>query len=266
MRSNNNHCFVICLIPGDRLSVIEFTYASQRQRRLFTVQYIELILSNQTLCDEFGCWYHNSVKSIVLNREESRKLNKIIRAKKKSKHMKVPTMKGEKMGHNNPAFRNSTVTLGMPQEPRESYLSSNEFICKSKRKKYHRLVSCHLIHVTAVTATHRFSLRWNDSILHYFYQIYLTLGTSLSFVEWAQRQWNNDELMPADAYDINTCHPFTNHRPHFLFGTYFSYSNRIYCTFLHTIPNVLRYSHEDYCRTASWLALNRCELNFTTAT
>lgn len=40
-------------------------------------------------------------------------------------------MKDEKMSHNNPAFRNSTVTLGMPQEPRESYLSSNEFIRKS---------------------------------------------------------------------------------------------------------------------------------------
>lgn len=45
--------------------------------------------------------------------------------------MKITTMKDEKMSHNNPAFRNSTVTLGMPQEPRESYLSSNEFISKS---------------------------------------------------------------------------------------------------------------------------------------
>lgn len=51
--------------------------------------------------------------------------------KRRIKHMKITTMKDEKMDHNNPAFRNSMATLGMPQEPRDSYLSSNEFMCKS---------------------------------------------------------------------------------------------------------------------------------------
>lgn len=50
-------------------------------------------------------------------------------------HMKITTMKDEKMSHNNPAFRNSTVTLGMPPEPRDSYLSSNDFMSKSILKQ-----------------------------------------------------------------------------------------------------------------------------------
>lgn len=34
-----------------------------------------------------------------------------------------------KMGHENHALSNSTVSLSMPQEPRGSYRGSNEFIC-----------------------------------------------------------------------------------------------------------------------------------------
>lgn len=40
-------------------------------------------------------------------------------------------MNTTKMGHENSAMSNSTVSLSMPQEPRGSYRGSNEFICKS---------------------------------------------------------------------------------------------------------------------------------------
>lgn len=39
-------------------------------------------------------------------------------------------MKDSKMGHDNHAISDSTVTLHMPQEPRGSYRGSNEFIRK----------------------------------------------------------------------------------------------------------------------------------------
>lgn len=41
-----------------------------------------------------------------------------------------------KMGHDNQAFSNSSISLSMPQEPRGSYRGSNEFIRKSIRTAY----------------------------------------------------------------------------------------------------------------------------------
>lgn len=47
-----------------------------------------------------------------------------------AKQKTIDMMKKSKMGHDNHAISDSTVTLHMPQEPRGSYRGSNEFICK----------------------------------------------------------------------------------------------------------------------------------------
>lgn len=47
-------------------------------------------------------------------------------------------MQESKMGHENHAISNSTVTLSMPSEPRGTYRGSNEFI-----RKYRLLLRIH---------------------------------------------------------------------------------------------------------------------------
>lgn len=82
-----------------------------------------------------------TVEKFLNSKDRKKNTDKEIKKNAYNRDKQVQKMINDhsKMGHDNQAFTNSTVSLRMPQEPRGSYRGSNEFICKSIRTIYHNL-------------------------------------------------------------------------------------------------------------------------------